>query len=62
MKEGATAKAEALGIKLKPYAGKVDGDCESPGAEYCSLASAIGPGKTNSCNTPGLISSKSVCF
>ncbi|MEZ5478000.1 MAG: sugar ABC transporter substrate-binding protein [Thiolinea sp.] len=29
MKEGATAKAEELGIELKSYAGKVDGDSES---------------------------------
>ena len=29
MKEGATAKAEELGITLKSYAGKVDGDTES---------------------------------
>ena len=29
MKEGATAKAEELGITLKSYAGKIDGDNET---------------------------------
>ncbi|MGO7748419.1 sugar ABC transporter substrate-binding protein, partial [Rhizobium ruizarguesonis] len=29
MKEGATAKAKELGVSLKSYAGKVDGDSES---------------------------------
>jgi fructose transport system substrate-binding protein len=29
MKEGATAKAEELGIELKSYAGRIDGDTES---------------------------------
>lgn len=29
MKEGATAKAAELGVTLKAYAGKVDGDSES---------------------------------
>ncbi|MEO1734296.1 MAG: sugar ABC transporter substrate-binding protein, partial [Pseudomonadota bacterium] len=29
MKEGATAKAEELGITLKSYAGKIDGDHET---------------------------------
>src|SRR5690606_40923939 len=29
MKEGATAKAAELGIELKSYAGKIDGDHES---------------------------------
>ena len=29
MKEGATAKAEELGMELKAFAGKVDGDHET---------------------------------
>ncbi|MCB2131488.1 MAG: sugar ABC transporter substrate-binding protein, partial [Rhodobacteraceae bacterium] len=29
MKEGATAKAAEMGIELKSYAGKIDGDSES---------------------------------
>src|SRR3954464_7077096 len=29
MKEGATAKAKELGVTLKSYAGKIDGDSES---------------------------------
>ncbi|WMS42941.1 sugar ABC transporter substrate-binding protein [Acuticoccus sp. MNP-M23] len=44
MKEGATAKAEELGITLKSYAGKVDGDHESQVAavETCILDGASG--------------------
>tara|TARA_R110000751_G_scaffold271365_3_gene371444 strand:+ start:43091 stop:44116 length:1026 start_codon:yes stop_codon:yes gene_type:complete len=44
MKEGATAKAEALGINLKSYAGKVDGDSESQVAaiETCIVDGARG--------------------
>ena len=44
MKEGATAKAEELGIELKSYAGKVDGDSESQVAaiETCIADGAKG--------------------
>ena len=44
MKEGATAKAEALGISLKSYAGKIDGDHESQVAaiETCIADGAKG--------------------
>lgn len=44
MKEGATAKAEELGIALKSYAGKIDGDSESQVAaiETCILDGAKG--------------------
>lgn len=44
MKEGATAKAEELGISLKSYAGKVDGDHESQVAaiETCIADGAKG--------------------
>lgn len=44
MKEGATAKAEALGINLKSYAGKIDGDSESQVAaiETCIVDGAKG--------------------
>jgi len=44
MKEGATAKAEELGITLKSYAGKVDGDNESQVAaiETCIADGAKG--------------------
>ncbi len=44
MKEGATAKAEELGINLKSYAGKVDGDSESQVAaiETCIADGAKG--------------------
>nr|WP_236545086.1 sugar ABC transporter substrate-binding protein [Tropicimonas marinistellae] len=44
MKEGATAKAEELGITLKSYAGKVDGDHESQVAaiETCIADGAKG--------------------
>jgi len=44
MKEGATAKAAELGIELKAYAGKVDGDSESQVAaiETCIADGAKG--------------------
>ena len=44
MKEGATAKAEELGIALKAYAGKVDGDSETQVAaiETCIADGAKG--------------------
>ncbi len=44
MKEGATAKAEELGISLKSYAGKIDGDHESQVAaiETCIADGAKG--------------------
>ena len=44
MKEGATAKANELGIELKSYAGRVDGDSESQVAaiETCIADGAKG--------------------
>ena len=44
MKEGATAKAEELGIELKSYAGRIDGDSESQVAaiETCIVDGAKG--------------------
>ena len=44
MKEGATAKAEELGVELKSYAGKIDGDSESQVAaiETCIADGAKG--------------------
>ena len=44
MKEGATAKAEELGVTLKSYAGKIDGDSESQVAaiETCIADGAKG--------------------
>ncbi len=44
MKEGATAKAEELGITLKSYAGRIDGDSESQVAaiETCIADGAKG--------------------
>ncbi len=41
MKEGATAKAEELGIELKSYAGKIDGDHES---QVAAIESCIADG------------------
>ena len=43
MKEGATAKAAELGIELKAYAGKVDGDHDSQVAaiESCIASGAM---------------------
>jgi len=44
MKEGATAKAEEMGVSLKSYAGKIDGDHESQVAaiETCIADGAKG--------------------
>lgn len=44
MKEGATAKAEELGIKLSTYAGKIDGDHETQvqAVETCIASGAKG--------------------
>ncbi|EAS48878.1 putative substrate-binding protein, ABC-type sugar transporter [Aurantimonas manganoxydans SI85-9A1] len=44
MKEGATAKAEELGVELSSYAGKVDGDHETQvqAVESCIAAGAKG--------------------
>ena len=44
MKEGATAKAQELGVNLKSYAGKIDGDSESQVAaiETCIADGAKG--------------------
>ena len=41
MKEGATAKAQELGINLKTYAGKIDGDSES---QVAAIESCIADG------------------
>lgn len=41
MKEGATAKAKELGINLKTYAGKIDGDSES---QVAAIKSCIADG------------------
>lgn len=41
MKEGATAKAEELGINLKSYAGKIDGDSE---AQVAAIETCIADG------------------
>ncbi|EXL10115.1 sugar ABC transporter substrate-binding protein [Aquamicrobium defluvii] len=41
MKEGATAKAQELGINLKSYAGKIDGDSES---QVAAIESCIADG------------------
>lgn len=41
MKEGATAKAKELGVNLKSYAGKVDGDSES---QVAAIESCIADG------------------
>lgn len=41
MKEGATAKAKELGINLKTYAGKIDGDSES---QVAAIESCIADG------------------
>src|SRR3546814_17766685 len=44
MKEGATAKAQELGVTLKSYAGRIDGDSESQVAaiETCIADGAKG--------------------
>ncbi|MGN1285181.1 MAG: substrate-binding domain-containing protein, partial [Bradyrhizobium sp.] len=41
MKEGATAKAKELGVNLKTYAGKIDGDTES---QVAAIESCIADG------------------
>jgi fructose transport system substrate-binding protein len=41
MKEGATAKAKELGVNLKTYAGKIDGDSES---QVAAIESCIADG------------------
>ncbi|KEC72388.1 fructose ABC transporter substrate-binding protein [Rhizobium leguminosarum bv. phaseoli CCGM1] len=58
MKEGATAKAKELGVSLKSYAGKVDGDSESQVAaiESCIADGAKGILLTAS-DTKGIVSS-----
>lgn len=58
MKEGATAKAEELGITLKSYAGKIDGDSESQVAaiETCIADGAKGILLTAS-DTKGIVPS-----
>jgi len=58
MKEGAAAKAEELGINLKAYAGKVDGDSESQVAaiETCIADGASGILLTAS-DTKGIVPS-----
>ncbi len=58
MKEGATAKAEELGIELKSYAGKIDGDNESQVAaiETCIADGAKGILLTAS-DTKGIVPS-----
>jgi fructose transport system substrate-binding protein len=57
MKEGATAKAKELGVNLKSYAGKVDGDSESQVAaiESCIADGAKGILLTAS-DTKGIVS------
>lgn len=49
MKEGATAKAEELGITLKSYAGKIDGDNES---QVAAIESCIADGARGILITP----------
>ncbi len=58
MKEGATAKAKELGVTLKSYAGKIDGDSESQVAaiESCIASGAKGILITAS-DTKGIVSS-----
>lgn len=58
MKEGATAKAQELGITLKSYAGKIDGDSESQVAaiETCIADGAKGILLTAS-DTKGIVPS-----
>ena len=58
MKEGATAKAEELGIELKSFAGKVDGDHETQVAaiETCIADGAKGILLTAS-DTAGIVPS-----
>ena len=58
MKEGASAKAKELGVTLKAYAGKIDGDSESQVAaiESCIASGAKGILITAS-DTKGIVSS-----
>src|SRR5690606_25210649 len=58
MKEGATAKAQELGVNLKSYAGKIDGDSESQVAaiETCIADGAKGILLTAS-DTAGIVPS-----
>ncbi|MET0171176.1 MAG: substrate-binding domain-containing protein, partial [Agrobacterium vaccinii] len=58
MKEGATAKAKEVGVTLKSYAGKIDGDSESQVAaiESCIADGAKGILITAS-DTKGIVSS-----
>jgi fructose transport system substrate-binding protein len=58
MKEGATAKAKELGVSLKSYAGKVDGDSES---QVAAIESCIADGAKGiliaASDTKGIVSS-----
>ncbi|NDR57738.1 sugar ABC transporter substrate-binding protein [Aliiruegeria sabulilitoris] len=54
MKEGATAKAEELGITLKSYAGKIDGDHE---AQVTAIETCIADGAKGILITPADTSS-----
>lgn len=54
MKEGATAKAEELGITLKSYAGKIDGDHES---QVTAIETCIADGAKGILITPADTSS-----
>ena len=54
MKEGATAKAEELGITLKSYAGKIDGDHES---QVTAIETSIADGAKGILITPSDTSS-----
>ncbi len=49
MKEGATAKAEELGLELKAYAGKIDGDNEG---QVAAIESCIADGAAGILLTP----------
>ena len=58
MKEGATAKAKELGVTLKSYAGKIDGDSES---QVAAIESCIADGAKGiliaASDTKGIVSS-----
>jgi len=58
MKEGATAKAKELGVTLKAYAGKIDGDSES---QVAAIESCIAGGAKGiliaASDTKGIVSS-----
>ena len=47
MKEGASAKAAELGVTLKAYAGKIDGDNEG---QVAAMESCIADGAKGSCS------------